>query len=224
MIEAPASLSTDSSTVEIKGRVSDRSQIVELSVNGRPVAISRGGSFSFSRGMPAGTSKLVVVAVDEWGNRGQKEITVTRKLQQVARTRSVRAVDDKAPNIDVPASLETTGASVTVKGRVADASQIIEVTINGRPIPLQKNGSFRLNRGVPQGNSEIVIAAVDEWGNRAEKRITVQRVQTTQPEWPKAVATRATPKPEKPKNPFAGIHFGSYHALVIGNNRYQPGF
>ncbi len=221
VIDAPATLSTDNATVEVTGRVSDASQIVELSVNGRPVAVASDGAFSFSRGMPTGTSKLTVVAVDEWGNRGEKEITVIRKAQQLASTRSVRAVDDKAPNIDVPPSLETRGASVTIEGRVADASQIIEVTVNGRPIPLQKNGSFRLNRGVPSGASEIVVAAVDEWGNRAERRIAVQRVQAAQPEWPKAVAASAVPKPEKPKDPFAGIYFGNYHALVIGNNRYQ---
>jgi uncharacterized caspase-like protein len=31
---------------------------------------------------------------------------------------------------------------------------------------------------------------------------------------------RAQPKP-RPTNPFAGLHFGNYHALVFGNNRYQ---
>lgn len=221
VIDAPASLSTDSSTVEIKGRVSDKSQIVELSVNGRPVAIARDGAFSFSRGMPTGTSKLTVVAVDEWGNRGQKEITVTRKRQVVARTRAVRAVDNKAPNIDVPKSLETSDASVAIKGRVADASQIIEVTVNGRAIPIQKNGSFSLKRGVPTGASEIVIAAVDEWGNRGERRIAIRRVLASQPAWPKLVTAGAAPEKVKPKDPFAGIHFGSYHALVIGNNKYQ---
>ncbi|MDA0991415.1 MAG: hypothetical protein O3A51_11775, partial [Verrucomicrobia bacterium] len=221
VIEAPSSLSTDSPTVEIKGRVRDASQIIELSVNGRGVAVSTDGAFSFSRGLPTGTSTLVVVAVDEWGNRGQKEIIVTRKAQIVARSRSVRAVDNKAPTIDLPSSLETRGASVAIKGRVVDASQIIEVTVNGRPIPVQKNGSFRLNRGVPAGTSNIVVAAIDEWGNRAEKLIKVRRVQVQQPAQDTAIAMRRTPEVQKRKDPFAGIHFGSYHALVIGNNRYR---
>jgi len=221
VIEAPATLSTDSPVVEIKGRVRDSSQIAELTVNGRGVAVSADGAFRFSRGMPTGTSRLVVVAVDEWGNRARKEITVTRKAQIVAQTRSVRTVDDKAPAIDLPSSLETTGASVAINGRVADASQIIEVTVNGRPIPVRKDGSFSLKRGVPRGASDIIVAAVDEWGNRAEKRITVQRAQAARPAQGAAVAMRATPKAQERKDPFADVHFGSYHALVIGNNRYR---
>jgi len=219
IIDAPASLITDSATVEVKGRVGDKSQIVELSVNGRPVAFGKDGAFSFSRGLPTGVSTLTVVAVDEWGNRSSKNISVTRKARQVAQTRSVRKVDNKAPDIDLPSMLETKQAFVAISGKIADASQIIEVTVNRRPVPLGGDGSFSLRRGVPQGASEIVVAAVDEWGNRAEKRIRVNRAA------PPPVQVVSRPPPAKPApvvvNPFAGIHFGKYHALVIGNNGYK---
>ena len=38
-----------------------------------------------------------------------------------------------------------------------------------------------------------------------------------------SLAARADGSGETKDDPFAGIHFGNYHALVIGNNRY-PGF
>ncbi len=68
---------------------------------------------------------------------------------------------------------------------------------------------------MPQGTSTITIAALDEWGNRAERSVTLTR-ETLAARTPAPVQPGATEKP-KP-NPYAGIQYGAYHALVIGNN------
>ena len=128
------------------------------------------------------------------------------------------AQDKVPPAIDVPETIAAKGVVAVIAGRVKDSSQIVEVTINGLPIPVEPDGSFKVRRGVPTGESTITVAAVDEWGNRAERIITVTR---------EAVVTQrrieAPPKPPAaPKpNAYAGIHFGAYHALVIGNNNYR---
>ena len=128
------------------------------------------------------------------------------------------ARDDAPPVIDVPGRLATKTAAVEIAGRVSDSSRIVEVTMDGLPIPVAADGSFSSRRGVPTGESTITIAAVDEWGNRAERKVTVTR---------EAVVTQRRIKvPAKPPvapkpNPYAGIHFGAYHALVIGNNNYR---
>ncbi len=120
--------------------------------------------------------------------------------------------------IDVPTTIAAKGAVAAISGRIRDTSRLIEVTIDGRPVAVGADGSFSARRGVPQGTSTITIAALDEWGNRAERSVTLTR---------EKLAAR-TPAPVKPKvtekprpNPFAGIHFGAYHALVIGNNNYR---
>ena len=128
------------------------------------------------------------------------------------------ARDTQPPVIDVPATIAAKGAVAAISGRIRDASRLIEVTIDGRPVAVGADGTFSVRRGVAQGGSTITIAALDEWGNRAERSVTLTREK-------RAARTPAPVKPkaaEKPRpNPFAGIHFGRYKALVIGNNNYR---
>jgi len=126
------------------------------------------------------------------------------------------ALDREAPVIEVPSRLDADGALVRLGGRVTDSSRVIELTVNGAPVPLGGDGAFEVRRGVPLGTSRIEIAAIDEWGNRARRTVTVVR------------AARAPARPGKPAasaalpaDPLAGIHFGAYHALVIGNDKYR---
>jgi hypothetical protein len=132
------------------------------------------------------------------------------------------AQDTQPPVIDVPAAIAAKGAVAAISGRIRDTSRLIEVTIDGRPVAVGTDGSFSARRGVPQGTSTITIAALDEWGNRATRSVTLTR---------ETLATRS-PAPVKPPvkpevtakpraNPFADIHFGRYKALVIGNNNYR---
>jgi uncharacterized caspase-like protein len=128
------------------------------------------------------------------------------------------AEDTQAPVIDVPAAIAAKGAVAAISGRIRDASRLIEVTIDGRPVAVGADGTFSARRGVPQGTSTITIAALDEWGNRATRSVTVTR-ETLATRSPAPVNPKATAKPRA--NPFAGIHFGRYNALVIGNNNYR---
>ncbi len=133
------------------------------------------------------------------------------------RPRPVPTVQDREPpSIEAPESVSAIGAVAEFVGRVSDASQIVEVAVNGRPVAFEADGTVRIRRGVPQGRSTIIIAALDEWGNRASRRITVTREAL--------VATAPMIPPEKipPRTEsFSDIHFGNYHALVIGNNNYR---
>lgn len=52
-------------------------------------------------------------------------------------------------------------------------------------------------------------------------RTVRRRTQAPQAGQSAGVATRVAPKAQQQLNPFSDIHFGVYHALVIGNNRYH---
>jgi len=126
------------------------------------------------------------------------------------------APDRDPPTIDAPEQVSATGAVAEFVGRIRDASRLVEVTIDARPVTIEGDGTVRISRGVPQGRSTIVIAALDEWGNRASRRVTVNRevLVATAPITPlEKIPARA--------ETFSDIHFGRYHALVIGNNKYR---
>jgi len=144
--------------------------------------------------------------------------------------------DRKPPAISVPAKLETAGPVVELGGRVVDDSAIIELSVDGRSVPVGPDGRFSVRRGVPLGTSELRLAAVDEWGNIGEAVIPVTRtapaaaVQTAaapaKPD-PAAAVPRA-PQASAPKASASGISeklkhvaFGRYRAVVIGNNNYR---
>ncbi|MFB3151500.1 MAG: caspase family protein [Alphaproteobacteria bacterium] len=130
------------------------------------------------------------------------------------------ARDDTPPVIDVPGALAAKSAAVEIAGRVSDSSRIIEVTMDGRPVAVAADGSFSARRGVPMGESTITVVAVDEWGNRAMRKVTVTReavITQRRIMVPGKPSVAAKPRPD----PYAGIHFGAYHALVIGNNNYR---
>ena len=206
-IEIPASIETDQSVVEIAGRILDNSRIIEVHLDGRPVPMAADGSISVRRGVPAGMTTFTIAALDEWGNASNQSVTVTRTLavapkavagakaapQPVAKV----AVDNTGPKITLPESHSTTERTVRLVGQVSDASKVIDVTVEGRSVALGDDGSIVVQRALSIGANTIRVAALDEWGNKAERRISVER-----------------------RRPFADINFGTYHAIVIGNNDY----
>ena len=67
-------------------------------------------------------------------------------------------------------------------------------------------------RTVPEGDSSLLFEVVDEWGNKANREIAVTRRATD-------AAGPGSTGPSEAE--LAGVDFGSYHALVIGNNDYS---
>ena len=88
---------------------------------------------------------------------------------------AIRVADTTPPAIDVPSRIDTDQAVIDVGGRVTDDSAVVELALNDRAIALGSGNRFRVQRAVPVGTSELRIAALDEWGNRAEKRVVIER-------------------------------------------------
>ena len=85
-IHIPSSITVQSAKATVKGRVSDNSKVVELTVEGAAVDLgSDDGSFSFKRYVPGGgTTTIHIVAIDEWGNESEKDVTLVREAVQTA--------------------------------------------------------------------------------------------------------------------------------------------
>jgi hypothetical protein len=95
----------------------------------------------------------------------------------------VSAADTKKPIIylwEPSGGAVVTTDYVMVRGQATDASGITKLTVNGG-IPTIKNKDprapiFEKRISLPwKGTFGIVVIAIDKYGNRAEKRITVTR-------------------------------------------------
>jgi hypothetical protein len=138
--------------------------------------------------------------------------------------------DRKPPTIAAPSRVEALGPVVELTGKVSNAPSIVEFTVNGQAVPVAKDGSFTVRRGVPVGTSELKLAAVDEWGNSALKTVAVNRKPGAEPA-PASTAAAPAASGERQKvaattpgdmaQKLRAIDFGRFHALVIGNNKYQ---
>ncbi len=108
------------------------------------------------------------------------------------------AAERNPPRIELPGEVALEGDTVRLEGRIRDQSRIVFATLDGQPIAVGPGGAIVLQKKVASGASQLVVAALDEWGNRTEKAIRLVR--------PAAL-------PE--------LSFGNYYALVIGNNDYK---
>ena len=210
---APNALETDRATASITGRVSDPSGVEAVSVDGRSIAVGADGWFTAATNVPEGDSLITIVATDKAGNEAQHFVMVTRTpgqsppAQQAQRPRegltpSQVNRDDKPPELKLAEEITTSEGIVEIAGQAVDASDLVEIQVAGNPVFFEENGAFVVRRGVPPGESEITVAALDEWGNRSEARIRVIRE-------------------TKRRAAELDIDFGRFHALVIGNNAYE---
>ena len=110
--------------------------------------------------------------------------------------------DEIAPTIQIAEVLETATDSIQLAGLVTDASRITEFIIQNEAVGVGENGAFQTTLYVPLGGLTVLVTAVDEFGNRAERTIQVARVQEAanaafqfDPLNPTAQASRQTPMP-----------------------------
>ena len=64
--------------------MSDNDRVVQVTVEGRTADLKADGSFSFSRYVPPSGTSVKIEAVDEWGNKAQKVVRLSRKAVQTA--------------------------------------------------------------------------------------------------------------------------------------------
>lgn len=100
-----------------------------------------------------------------------------------------------------------------VVGRVTAPAGIVSVTVNDQVVTTNEFGVFTADVALAAGDLPVVVAAVDRQGKRGEARFLLRAPTPAAPAAPAAAVVRAA----RP----TGVEFGSYHALVIGNNDYR---
>ena len=110
----------------------------------------------------------------------------------------LRLAQSDVPVITVPQRIDTDQDTVDFTGKVQGAGEIT-LTADGIPIPVAADGSFRIRQQVAVGRTKLLLVAEDSAGHKFEQRVFVRR----------SVRVAETGD------------FGTYYALVIGNNRYE---
>ena len=110
----------------------------------------------------------------------------------------LRVAQSSLVAIDAPKRIDTDQETVDFTGR-AMAPGEVTLSVNGTPVTLASDGTFRIRRQVPVGRSKLVLVVEGSYGDRVEHKIFVRRT---------AVAAGST-------------DYGRFHALVIGNNNYR---
>lgn len=103
-----------------------------------------------------------------------------------------------------------------VVGRVTSETELVTFTINDRAETLLANNVFRTEIALPRAEEPVRIVAIDKQGRRSAVDFVLARVQ-------QRAATPAGGGPPPVGLPRSGVStsFGTYHALVIGNNDYK---
>jgi hypothetical protein len=101
-----------------------------------------------------------------------------------------------------------------VLGRVSAPQGIAQVTVNGTPVALGKNGAFKAQINVPADGTNVQVAAVDKRGARGTLEFTL----LTQG----GAAVAAAPGGTGGVGAVpSGVNLGRNYAVIIGNNSYQ---
>ncbi len=150
-------------------------------------------------------------------NERQKELEKLRKPAPVALLAGPELVlvePALTRTRDIVPIARVLGAEKQLVGRATAPAGLIAVTVNDQPVTTNELGVFTTTLPVGAGDSPVTIVAVDRQGKRSEVHFLL-RGQTPE------LAAREEPAAPNTRALAASVDFGSYHALIIGNNDYR---
>jgi hypothetical protein len=117
------------------------------------------------------------------------------------------------PQLTFSSSTPNSDGSIELSGRVISNSKISEVLINGGAleVSLANDGSFKLTRLLPMGFTTYRLSATDEFGQKTDATVTVERAATEYIEQ----VTLLDPRKMKAKGNQNAV------ALIIGVETYS---
>ena len=146
-ITATMTVNTDNPT--IRGKATDNGRVAQVTVEGRAADLQADGTFSFTRYVPTSGTTVQIEAIDEWGNRSQKTVRLTRSAIHTA----VVAFD--ALNPTGFSSKPNKDAVALIIG-VADYKRVADAKYADRDAEFFSDYARR-KLGVPAANIKVLI-------------------------------------------------------------------
>lgn len=124
---------------------------------------------------------------------------------------SIQLIDPPAMTMRSPLTIKVRGAlkSRSIVGKVTAPAGLLSFTVNEQTETVDANGLFKSELSMRPDATPVSLVAIDRRGNRAALEFTLV---------PEGLQ-RTAPEGRLPST--AGIAFGNYYALVIGNQKYQ---
>ncbi len=163
IIEPEDGSTSQKAKIEVIGKVSDDSKVTAVYVNGMRVDLLPDGTFMTYVTLDDGTNRIRVIAVDEFGNIGTKEIYVIYK------TPTLTLIIDPIPSFVNTPIIKIKGS--TDKGAI--------VYVNDEEIDVNSEGKFEIPYTLIEGLNTIVIRS--EKGTLTRTRRISVTLDTTPP-------------------------------------------
>jgi len=170
-----------------------------LNKDKKPLNISENGSSSFS---------------DLWGQYGGSLLdSNTSSSSNKGDSYNVSDADTQPPVIrfNHSDSILVNDKRATISGVIKDSSKITGLLIKGKEVAIDENGNFSMSRYVRLGRNTFDIVALDAFGNKATKVVTVTRK--------KDIAKNLDKPLDLPS--FKGRKDKNAVALIIGLDKYE---
>ncbi|MEO1945674.1 MAG: hypothetical protein ABGY11_15340, partial [Candidatus Thioglobus sp.] len=115
---------------------------------------------------------------DLWGQYGGSILdSNTNSSSNKGNSYSVSETDTQPPVIrfNHSDSLSVNDKQATISGVIKDSSKITEFLIKGKEVAIDENGNFSISRYIRLGRNTFDIVALDAFGNKVTKVITIIR-------------------------------------------------
>jgi TolB-like protein len=181
--------------VVISGSVYDEAGVSQLLVNGEPLRDAIGAEVTFMQRVPKSKKEMELLAKDRLGNEtsaaipldlsGRGSAPIRLALAGAAEMPIVLAAspenrDNRPPVIKLKGWTDSQTVfldKIYLEGQVVDDGAVETLTINNSPVLRRKGQSIFFSHvaELKEGDNEILIEAMDQAGNTAEKRVSVKR-------------------------------------------------
>ena len=158
------------------------------------------------------------VARLEGESRDQRE-RLERLRQQTASSGTGPVIEVLQPELRTVRDTRSVRATVAtdrpvVVGRVTSEGELLTLTVNDRAEKLLTNNVFRTEVALTRADEPVRIVAIDRQGRRSTVEFVISRTASRPGTASAAEGTVGLPRP-------GGLSFGTYNALVIGNDAYR---
>ena len=156
----------------LKGSDFEFSRFVKSNIDNKEKSNSVKGNYQASSKTPNNSFS------DLWGQYGGSILdSNTNSSSDKGNSYSVSDADTQPPVIrfNHSDSLSVNDKQATISGAIKDSSKITELLIKGKEVPIDKNGNFSISRYVRLGRNTFDIVALDAFGNKVSKVVTITR-------------------------------------------------
>jgi len=157
----------DRPRVAFNGIVSNTSGLEQIMVNGTPARMSGDGSFSIDVNLRLGRNLIDIAAEDNLGNKGTQRVEVLYDLDPPT-------IEMVYPSPGVTRGfLPVEEGAVTIRGRVYDDTELSNLSLNGKDVPIGEDSTFAKRVLLVEGRNAFQVVANDIAGKTSEQQFAM---------------------------------------------------